>query len=118
MKIYFLVNLLIIVATIFIVSCAGNVNNNERTNQSEQTSAPTENLKTIKLSVEGMTCSGCEAAIINSLSRIDGVIKTQASYTEGEAVIAFDSLSVSIDEMKSVIVEAGYRTGDFEVIQE
>jgi copper chaperone CopZ len=118
MKNYFLGNLMIILAASFIFSCAGNTGKNENTTKSAHISVEKENLRTIKLSVEGMTCTGCEVAIVNSLSRLDGVNKTEASYTDGEALITFDTLAVSVDEMKRVIVEAGYRTGGFEVVQE
>ncbi|NOZ78651.1 MAG: heavy-metal-associated domain-containing protein [Acidobacteria bacterium] len=59
--------------------------------------------------VSGMTCSGCEAAIRGSVKKLRGVTKAEASYTKGQATVAYDPKKVSEEEIEMAIERAGYR---------
>ncbi len=59
--------------------------------------------------VEGMTCSGCEAAIEIRLRKIDGVGSVEASHEKSSAVVHYDPAKVTPDRIVSAIEELGYK---------
>ncbi len=61
----------------------------------------------ITLKVEGMMCPHCEAHVKKALEAIDGVEAATASHTRGEVEITL-SKDISIDTLKSIIVQEGY----------
>ena len=67
-----------------------------------------ENLTQIHLVVKGMTCEGCEKAIVASIEKLDGIKEASASHTEEEAVIEFDSTRTTVDAISRAIADAGY----------
>ncbi|MFC2112314.1 cation transporter [Bacteroidota bacterium] len=67
-----------------------------------------ENLTQIHLDVKGMTCEGCENAIVASIEKLDGIKEASASHTGEEAVIVYDSTRTTIDAISSAIADAGY----------
>jgi periplasmic mercuric ion binding protein len=116
MKKYSLINLLLIGVVVLIASCAGNPDEKASSGTTDDTSIRQENVQTIVLTVEGMTCSGCEVAIVNSLTRIEGVSHADASHTEGTASVSFDPDAVNIEDLQKAVEEAGYKAGNAEVI--
>jgi copper chaperone len=64
--------------------------------------------KTVTLSVEGMTCTGCENTIQEAVTKIDGVTAIKASHLDSTAVVTFDPSKTSIADIGSAITEAGY----------
>lgn len=116
MKKYSLINLLFIGVVVFVASCAGNPDEKSNSGKAEETTIQQENMQTILLSVEGMTCSGCEIAIENSLIRLEGVSHADASHTEGTATVTFDPGKVNIDNLRKAVEGAGYQAGEAEVV--
>jgi copper chaperone len=68
----------------------------------------TENLKTIELDVEGMTCGGCENTVRRKVMESGGIAEVTASHTEKRAVVVFDSLRTTPDQISGAITGAGY----------
>jgi len=71
-------------------------------------SFPEENLKLVHLDVGGMTCEGCEKAIVSSICKLEGIEEASASHTAEEAIIKFDSTRTSIEAISQAIADAGY----------
>lgn len=69
---------------------------------------PSQQLTTLNLRVDGMTCGGCAAFVQNALQQVPGVHSASASYPEGRAVVTFDP---SLPPRTSSLVEAVERTG-------
>jgi len=68
------------------------------------------------LSIEGMTCTGCEQHVNQTLNNSDGVIEASSSYKTGTATVKFDRTKVSLDQLsKAVEKETGYKVTDREV---
>ncbi|MEX2656404.1 MAG: mercuric transport protein MerTP, partial [Balneolales bacterium] len=44
----------------------------------------------VTFDIEGMTCTGCETSVKHAVQRVDGVLKTEVSYQNRKATIAFD----------------------------
>jgi len=62
-------------------------------------------MNTIHLSIEGMTCGHCTAAVEKALRVIDGVEQVEVSLESGEAVVKG---SADLDTLIRAIVEEGY----------
>ncbi len=66
------------------------------------------NLETIKLDIEGISCTGCEENINYSVSQLEGIIAVKTSFKKGTAVIKFDNSRASLTEIKEVIKSRGF----------
>jgi|SRR5690606_33478133 len=64
---------------------------------------------TVSLSIEGMTCTGCENTICTSLEKVPGVKSVTASHTDGKAVIEFEPGKADTAMLKEVVNGAGYK---------
>lgn len=62
-----------------------------------------------QLSIEGMSCGSCVAAVERALSRLDGVY--QASVSVGGADVAHNPEVISEAKLAAAIEEAGYKVG-------
>ena len=62
----------------------------------------------VVLSVQGMTCINCELHIEETLTNIEGVTKADVSDRRGDAVVYFDEMRVSIENMIGAVAEEGY----------
>lgn len=92
---------LILIATLLAISC------NNTSKENSKTTVP-EVIKTVEFKIDGMTCTGCENTVQNSVGNIKGVKTVKADYQAGNAIITYDSASVSIDTMKQTILDKGY----------
>lgn len=75
---------------------------------SDKVSISEEHLSHLQLDVSGMTCEGCEKAIVASIKKLDGIQEATASHTNEEAIIVFDSTKTNPHAIANAIVEAGY----------
>ena len=64
---------------------------------------------TVDLSIEGMTCAGCENTICTSIEKVPGVKSVTASATDGKAVIEFEQGKVDTVALKAAVDAAGYK---------
>ena len=64
---------------------------------------------TAEISIEGMTCTGCENTICTSIEKIPGVKAVTASHTDGKATVEFDAGKVDTAAIKAAIDAAGYK---------
>jgi len=86
------------------------------TNVSEWSASPVliqqDTFNTIKLSVKGMTCSGCELHIKNVLGQIGGIKKVDASYISGTTTITYLPTQIDRDQIIVSINKTGYTVVD------
>jgi P-type Cu+ transporter len=61
------------------------------------------------LSVKGMTCVNCAAAIQKDISKIAGVTSAHVNYANEKAVVEFDPETVRVEKFISAIDELGYQ---------
>lgn len=66
-------------------------------------------IQTVTFKIDGMTCQSCNNAVNMTLTKLDGVISSEADYNRGEAVVKFDPSRVTIDQMVAAINNLGYR---------
>jgi copper chaperone len=116
MKKQFVKCLLLMVVAAFISACGGSISEDKKSSATDDLTSE-KNLVSIELAVGGMTCSGCEVAIVGAVSKIQGVKMVDAYHMEGIAAITYDSSKVDIEKIKQVIEDSGYSAGDFEIIE-
>lgn len=63
----------------------------------------------LTLTVNGMTCGGCENAVKRVLSMVDGVSNVTASHDDNRVTLDLDPARVTRDAIKGAIERAGYR---------
>ena len=63
-------------------------------------------METLRITVEGMSCSHCVEAVRSTLSSLDGVTVDQV--TIGEAVVRFDPRRASAEQICDEVSEIGY----------
>ncbi len=59
-----------------------------------------------------MTCTSCEAHVNNKVNKLNGILKSNASYEDGNAIIEFDSSKTSETEIEKAINSTGYKVTD------
>ena len=70
----------------------------------------TESVKTVALemSIQGMTCTGCEQTIQSGLSSLKGVKQVKADYRNGKAYVEFEAGVGDTIKMRESITSSGY----------
>jgi Cu+-exporting ATPase len=64
--------------------------------------------KKIVISVKGMTCVNCAAAIQKDLSKLGGVRSTNVNFANEKAVVEFDPMTVGLGRVVETIRDSGY----------
>lgn len=66
-------------------------------------------IKTVELSVDGMTCQkGCADGIDKKLKTVSGVIKSRTKLDTGISSITYDETKVKVAQLISIIEDRGY----------
>ncbi len=67
----------------------------------------------VKMAVEGMRCSMCEAHVNDAIRKVDGVLKVKASASKGEArVLAKEGTDLT--KIRDSVAKEGYGVGDID----
>ncbi|MFK5982464.1 MAG: mercury(II) reductase [Flavobacteriaceae bacterium] len=72
------------------------------------------NTETIKLIINGMTCSGCSSHIEKDMSTIDGIISSSVNHETNNGEFTFETTKFS----KNKVIEAVNKVGNYQVIEE
>ncbi len=78
-------------------------------NKKEVTVADKNNIQKINFKIDGMTCDACQNHVNHAVNELPGIIDVKSSYSEGNAVIEFDSTQTSILEIEKAINGTGYK---------
>jgi copper ion binding protein len=62
----------------------------------------------LTLTVNGMTCGGCENAVKRAVSRLEGVTSVTASHSDNRVAVEFDAGKVDRAAIADAITKAGY----------
>ena len=65
-----------------------------------------------ELIVEGMSCAACSSSIERILNKKDAVELASVNLTTKKLNVTFDESTISLDEIKSAIVKAGFEPVD------
>jgi copper ion binding protein len=94
------------------VSCSSGNQKTEST--AEDQTALAKHYIEVTFDVQGMTCEGCEKAIMASVNKLEGIDAVSASHQTGESVVRFDSTRVNTRLITEAITSAGYEVTGFE----
>lgn len=67
------------------------------------------NIQTAAFKIDGMSCQGCEEEVKHEVNKLQGIIKTDVSYQNKNAVIQFDNSKTNIAEIEKAINSTGYK---------
>jgi mercuric ion transport protein len=71
---------------------------------------PSSGVREITISIEGMTCTGCESHVNGIVNALEGIFESTASFEKGEATVTYDQSKVSKEQIGNAINEAtGYK---------
>ena len=65
-------------------------------------------MQTVTLSVPGMTCAACPLTVKQSLSKVQGVSKSEVSFEKKQAVVSFDDAKTNVQALTKATADAGY----------
>ena len=65
-------------------------------------------MEQVELNVSGMTCGACEQRIEKALTRIDGVVQSDADHRAARVRVMFDPARTSASALRSCLERAGY----------
>lgn len=78
--------------------------------ESEKKIRPTQSKIVMKtIDVKGMTCEGCEGAIVSYVTKIDGVVSSKASHVKESVIVKYDESKTDIDVIMNIISSSGYK---------
>ena len=77
--------------------------------ENEKSEVAATNLKTVKIDVQGMTCSGCEFGVETALKKDAGVTSAEADFTTNSAEVAFDHKTCSAEQLVQAVKQSGYQ---------
>lgn len=70
----------------------------------------------IEISIQGMTCTGCEQTIQANISKLEGVKSVKASFVDGKALVEYFPSLVDTAKMREAVTGAGYAVNEFTAV--
>lgn len=68
-------------------------------------------LTMVKMSVDGMTCAGCEAGVTSALEKVPGVVKVvKVCHESGSAAFYLDTRKGKSEDAVKAVASKGYKT--------
>ena len=100
--------LLPIIVILLIGGCSQSCKKSKESSDETKVEIAAENLDQLTLNVKGMTCEGCENAVVASINKLDGIQEATASHTEESTVVSFDPGKTDKEAISQAIMDAGY----------
>ncbi len=69
-------------------------------------------ISTTEFKISGMTCASCEEHVDHEVNKLSGIIKSTASYENGNAIVEFDNSKTTNAEIEKAINSTGYEVTD------
>ena len=69
-------------------------------------------IQKVEFTISGMTCASCGEHINHEVNKLTGIISSNASYENGNAIVEFDSSKTNITEIEKAINSTGYSVTD------
>jgi mercuric ion binding protein len=64
--------------------------------------------RTVRLAVDGMTCTGCSYIVKKTLASVPGVAKVDVSLAERAAVVTFDDTKAAVATLTEATAGVGF----------
>lgn len=66
------------------------------------------NITKVEYSIKGMTCESCEEHVNHEVNKLTGILSSNTSYENGNAIVEFDNSKIDITEIEKAIKLTGY----------
>jgi len=66
------------------------------------------NIQKVEFTISGMTCVSCEEHVNHEVNKLTGILNSNASYQNGNAIVEFDNSKTNITEIEKAINATGY----------
>ena len=66
----------------------------------------------VEIPVEGMTCNSCEQHVNHEVAKLSGVVSSEASFKDGNAIIEYDISKIDIADIHDAINKTGYSVSE------
>ncbi|MBS1508516.1 MAG: mercuric transport protein MerTP [Bacteroidetes bacterium] len=66
------------------------------------------NIETVEFKIDGMTCTSCAEHVNHEVNKLTGILKSDASYEDGNAIVQFDNSKTTISQIETAINTTGY----------
>lgn len=73
------------------------------------------NFETVEFKINGMTCPSCAEHVNHEVNKLTGILKSEASYENGNAIVQFDNSKTTISQIETAINSTGYTVTDKQV---
>lgn len=73
-----------------------------------------QNTKKVEMTIEGMSCASCSAAVERATRKLDGVLSAQVNLTTNRGGFEYDPSKIKLSEIKDAIEKVGYTPRDVE----
>lgn len=97
---------LFVTAVLIFAACGTATKKNNDAAEKENMSV--ENLVEVTYNVEGMTCEGCENAIMKSVESLEGIASVTSSFEEGWTKVSYEKGAATPEDIETKIADAGY----------
>lgn len=67
------------------------------------------NVKEIRVTIVGMTCTGCEAHIEGEVNKLDGILNVNTDYEAASTIVKYDETKVNLQKIETAILSTGYK---------
>lgn len=69
-------------------------------------------LQKVAFTISGMTCNACAEHVKHEVNQLDGIVETNASYEDENAIVEFDRTKTNEAEIQKAINSTGYKVTD------
>lgn len=70
-----------------------------------------------EFAISGMTCESCELHVKHEVDKLEGIIHSDVSYKNGTALVEYDTIRTSANEIIKVINSTGYKVESSKIIK-
>jgi len=109
--------LLLLVLPAFLFACQG-TGDKKQSETAVQLEVAPENIGFLEISVEGMTCTGCENSVEKSVLALEGVLDVEASHIDKTALVKYDKTRANPNDMMTKINDKGYEALGYKIKEE
>ena len=78
-------------------------------NENSSANVTKSNSQTVELNIKGMSCQSCEAEVNHEVNKLPGIIKSEVSYENKNAVIEFDVSKTTTGKIIDAVNSTGYK---------
>lgn len=72
-------------------------------------------LQIAEVKIKGMTCAACEEHVKSEVAQLPGIVSSEVSYANGNAMISFDTTKTNINVIELAVNKTGYKVTEIKL---